>query len=95
MNKAYTTAARRLIVANTSACNVVFRMAAGSEHEIESILNDVDKMCVILRNVTRVKIEDISRMVESIAVTGSEDRRADYNDVQTVLIQNYAQNKGR
>ncbi|WP_426037909.1 hypothetical protein [Cypionkella sp. TWP1-2-1b2] len=95
MNKAYTTAARRLVIANPRACNVVHRMAAGSEFEIESILNDVDKMCVILRNVTRVKIEDISRMVEAIAATGVEDRRADYNDVQTVLMQNYAQNKGR
>ena len=95
MNKAFTTAARRLIVANSSACNIVWRQAAGSEIQIEAILNDVDRMCQILRNVTRVKIEDITRMIESIAATGVEDRRADYNDVQTVLIQYYAQKKGR
>jgi hypothetical protein len=94
MNKAFTTAARRLIISNPSCCNVVHRMAAGSENQIEAILNDVDKMCVILRNVTRVKIEAITRMIESIAATGAEDSRATAGDVQTVLMQN-AYRKGR
>ena len=94
MNKAFTTAARRLILSHPSCCNVLWRQAAGSENQIEAILNDVDKMCQILRNVTRVPVESIERMLESIASTGVEDSRASAGDVQTVLMQN-AYRKGR
>lgn len=95
MNKAYTTAARRLIISNPSCCNVVFRQAAGSEIQIAALLNNVDRMCQILRNVTRVPMDSIERMLESIASTGVEDSRVSAGDVQTVLMQNAYRNKGR
>ena len=93
MRKNYTSTARRLILANNSACNVVFRRAAGSEADIERTLNDADTMTVILRHVTRMKMCDIERLIENIATPGVDDTRATWGDVQTVLMQNYVQNR--
>lgn len=93
MSKNYTFTVRRLIVANPAACNVIYRMAAGSEIEIERLLNDASKMVIVLRNVTRVKMSDIERMIENISTPGIDNMPASYGDIQTVLMQNYVQNR--
>lgn len=94
MNKNYTTALRSLCIANQSACNVIYRMGYGSEPAIEAILNDADKMAVVLRNVTRVKMPDIERIVENVASACGAERLANYDDVATITITNFTAQRG-
>lgn len=95
MTKNFTTALRRLCIANQSCCNVIYRMGFGSPTSIESILNDADKMAVILRNVLRVKMGDVERLIENVASACGEDRLANYSDVATVEMANFVTQKGR
>lgn len=94
MSKNHTTVLRQLVIANNSACNVIWRMAAGSESEVARILDDASKMAHVLKNVTRLKIGDIDRLVDAVATEGGEETKADYNSIATVMMAGYVQNRG-
>ena len=81
---------RKMVLCNDSAARMAFRMSAGSDNGIETILSNPAKLTAILRNVLRMSINEIERVLSAESTPGHTTHAPTWAEIETIKMANLA-----
>ena len=86
---------RKMVLGNDSASRMAFRMSGGSDNGIETTLSNPAKLTLILRNVLRMSINEIERVVSAESTPGHTTPTPTGAEIETIKMENFAANTGK
>ena len=92
---AYLVSIRRLVLSNQVACRAIYRLGV-TEAGIEQALNSEPHLTAAFRSATRLKRDEVERLITAVMDPNKDENvKATYNDIQHILMAEFAATKGR